>query len=91
LQPRPQAVFRQHIAVTNATGLNLDENMANARLRYLPFDKFQRAASLRHLHCFHRPHRFLPHERSERGLTDPVRRFAVDVTTGHALRLAPFL
>jgi hypothetical protein len=60
LQAWPQAIFRQHVTVTDATGLNPDEHVSFAGLWHIPFDKFKRTTRLSHLYCFHRPHRFLP-------------------------------
>jgi hypothetical protein len=57
--------------VTDTARLNLDEHLSGTGFRHVSFDEFQRSASLCHLHCLHRPHRFPPCERNERESAAP--------------------
>jgi hypothetical protein len=54
---RKQAFFDEGIAVADATGFDLDEDLIGFRLWYLAFDKLEAPASLTDLHSFHGRHR----------------------------------
>src|SRR4051812_35973480 len=56
LQPRPEAILHQHVAVANAAGFDFDPHLARSWLRNVPLDQFPftlRFADLHYLHLRH--------------------------------------
>jgi hypothetical protein len=49
----PRAVFRERVAVADATGLHFDEHVSWTRLRNLALDDLKISARLGDLYCLH--------------------------------------
>jgi hypothetical protein len=57
LDPRPQALLRQDIAMADAVGLDADSHLSRAGVRDLSFDQFERPARSSYLNRAHLSHR----------------------------------